>query len=78
MGGLIDYHKNEVSQTEKGKHHMISFIHGISFKMIQMNLFTKQKETHRFQKQIHGYQRGNVGRRGKLRSLALTYTHCYI
>ena len=29
--------------------------------MIQMNLFTKQKQTHRVQKQIYGYQRGKVG-----------------
>ena len=27
-------------------------------KMIQMNLFTKQKQTHRHRKQIYGYQRG--------------------
>ena len=27
-------------------------------KPIQMNLFTKQKETHRYEKQIYGYQRG--------------------
>ena len=26
--------------------------------MIQMNLFTKQKETHRHRKQTYGYQRG--------------------
>ena len=32
----------EVSQTEKGKYHMISLIRGIK-KMVQMNLFTKQK-----------------------------------
>ena len=24
--------------------------------MIQMNLFTKQKQTHRYRKQIYGYQ----------------------
>ena len=29
--------------------------------MIKMNLFTKQKQTHRFQKQTYGYQRGNAG-----------------
>ena len=38
--------------------------------MIQMNLFTKQKQTQKqiygFQKQIYGYQRGNVGGRDKL------------
>ena len=27
-------------------------------KMIQMNLFTKQKQTHRHRKQTYGYQRG--------------------
>ena len=30
-------------------------------KLIQMNLFTKQKQTHRLWKQIYGYQRGAVG-----------------
>jgi len=29
-----------------------------SLKIIQMNLFTKQKETHRHRKQAYGYQRG--------------------
>ena len=28
---------------------------------VQMNLFTKQKQTHRLQKQACGYQWGNVG-----------------
>ena len=36
---------NEVGQTEKDKCHMISFISGI-LKMIQMNLFTEQKQIH--------------------------------
>ena len=32
-----------------------------------MNLFTKQKQTHRLQSQTYGYQRGKVaGRRYKL------------
>ena len=26
-----------------------------------MNLFTKQKQTHRLRKQAYGYQRGKVG-----------------
>ena len=30
-------------------------------KNTEMNLFTKQKQTHRFQKQIYGAQRGNEG-----------------
>ena len=32
--------------------------------MIQMNLFTKQKQTYRYQKQTHGYQRGKVSGEG--------------
>ena len=31
-----------------------------------MNLFTKQKLTHRLQKQTYGNQRGKLGRRDKL------------
>ena len=27
-----------------------------------MNLFTKQKQTHRLRKQTYGYQRGKMGR----------------
>ena len=34
--------------------------------MIQMNLFTKQKQTHRLRKQTYGYQRGKLGGRDKL------------
>ena len=30
--------------------------------MIQMNLFKKQKKTHRRRKQTYGYQRGKGGR----------------
>ena len=29
--------------------------------MIQMNLFTKQKQTHRHRKQTYGHQRGKGG-----------------
>ena len=35
-------------------------------KMIQMNLFTKQKQIYRLRKQTYGYQRGKVGVRGNL------------
>ena len=55
---------SKISQKEKDKYHTISLICGIYLKeMIQMNLFTKQKPTCRYQKQMHGYQTGNVGRR---------------
>ena len=47
---------SEVSQKEKDRYH-----YGITYmwnQMIQMNLFTKQKQTHRHRKQIYGYQMG--------------------
>ena len=31
-----------------------------------MNLLTKQKQTHRLQKQTYGYQKGKGGKRDKL------------
>ena len=36
-------------------------------KMMQKNLFTKQKQTQWFQNQIYGYKRGNVKGRDKMR-----------
>ena len=49
---------SEISQTEKGRYHMISLISGSWKKKIQMNLFTKQKQT-------SGYRRDSGGR-GKI------------
>ena len=54
---------SEVSQKEKDKYHMISLIYGI-YNMIQVNLSTKQKQTHRHRKQTYGYQRGKGVREG--------------
>ena len=51
---------SEVSHTEEDKYHMISLICGIFKKMVQINSFTKQKQTHRLRKQTYGYQRGKV------------------
>ena len=34
--------------------------------MIQMNLFTKQKQTHSLRKQAYGYKKGKGGGRNKL------------
>ena len=49
---------SEVSQTEKNKYHTISLKCGILKKIIQMNLFRGQKQTHSLRKQIYGYQNG--------------------
>ena len=48
----------------------------VSRKMIQMNLFTKQKQTHR--KQIYGYQRGEqrgAGEEGERDKLGVWESH---
>ena len=50
--------QSEVSQTEKDKY--ITYMWNLK-KMIQMNLFTKQKPTHSHRKQNYGYQRGKRG-----------------
>ena len=55
---------SEVSQTEKGNYHMISFRCGIS-SMMHVNLFTEWKQTQRHRKQTYGYQRQKEGREWK-------------
>ena len=58
-----DYH-NKWSKSERGRQISYDITHMwnlISKKMIQMNLFTKQKQTYRCQKETYGYQSGNVG-----------------
>ena len=70
----------EWSQTEKEKYHMTSRIGGIYKEMIQMNLFTKQKQTHRLQEGAYGCQ--VVGERweeGIVRELGMgMYTRLYL
>ena len=45
--------------------------------MIQMNLFMKQKQTHKHRKQTYGYQSGRSGEK-EIRSLRLADTQYYI
>ena len=47
--------------SEEENYHMISLICRIEKEMIQTNLFTKQKQTHRLREQTFGYQGGRVG-----------------
>ena len=58
----MDGSQDHYTKSEKDKY-MISLTCGIK-KRIHTNLFTKQKQTHRLQKQC--YQRGNLGRKDKL------------
>ena len=51
----------EWNKSEKAKYHMASLISLTYKEMIQMNLFTKQKQTHRFREWIYGCLRGGGG-----------------
>ena len=51
---------SEVSQTEKDKYHDYH-LYVESKNMVQVNLFTKQKLSHRCRKQTYGYQGGRGG-----------------
>ena len=42
-------------------------------KMIQINLFTKKKQTHRHRKQTYGYQTEKVGKH--IKNLGIADTH---
>ena len=52
---------SEVSQREKDKYDITYMWNVKKKKMIQINLLTKQKQTHRDRKQTYGYQRGKGG-----------------
>ena len=50
-----------LSELNQTKTNIIWYhLYAESKKMIQMNLFTKQKQTHRLRRQTYGYQRGKV------------------
>ena len=62
---------SEKRLAEKDKCHMMSHIWNHKKmqnikNMIQMNLFTKQKQTLRYRKQTYGYQRGQQGKEGDI------------
>ena len=49
-----------------------------NLKIIQMNLYTKQKQTHRHRKQTHGYQRVEGEGEGQTGSMGLTDAHYHV
>ena len=59
--------QNEVSQNEKDKYHILTYIYMESKKMVLMKLFSGQqwRNRHREQNYGHGGRRG--GRRGDVR-----------
>ena len=42
-----------------------------------MNLYSKEKQTHRHRKQTYGYLRGEEGMEEQMRSMGLTDTNYY-
>ena len=63
MDGPRDYHiKGSKPEREGQISYDISHVWNLKKKMIQMNLCTKQKHTHRHRQRIYGYQRGKGGR----------------
>ena len=61
----MDGPRDHQTKSEKDKYHMIS-LYVESKTLIQMSLFTKQKQTHRFRKQTYGYWRVQVKGKDKL------------
>ena len=58
MDGLGNYYtKWSKSDRQRQISYDITYMWNLK-KMIQMNLFIKQKQTHRHRKQTYGYQRG--------------------
>ena len=64
MDGPRDCHtKWGKSDRERQTPYDITYIWNLK-KVIQMNVFMKQKQNHRHRRQIHGYQRGRWGEGG--------------
>ena len=67
MDGPGDYH-TEWSESERGRQisYDTTYMQNLKKKIIQMNLFTKQKQTHSLREQTYGYQGKRMGGRDKL------------
>ena len=57
MAGSWDYHTKSDRETQI----LHDTIYMWNLKIGQINLFTKQKQIHRYRKKTYGYQRGNEG-----------------
>ena len=68
---------SEVSQKEKEKYHMILLTRGIQ-NTTQMNLSTKQKQTHKHREETSSCQGGGQVGQGRIGSLGLAEANYYI
>ena len=57
---------SDASQTEREMRYDFTYMQYLKKKIIQMNLFTKQRQTHRLRKWTYGFQRGRGKGRAKL------------
>ena len=76
MDGGRDYN-TKWSKSDRERQILYDITYMWNLKIIQMNLFTKQKQTHRHRKQIYSYQRGQAEGKGQIRNMGLTDTNCY-
>ena len=60
MDGPRDYHTKWSMWDRLKISYDITYMWNLK-NMIQMNLFTKQKQTHKHRQQTYGYQRGKQG-----------------
>ena len=60
MDGPRDYHTERSKPDRERQIYDFAYMWNLQ-KIIQMNLYTKQKQTHRHSKQTYGYQRGKGG-----------------
>ena len=51
MDGPGDYHTKWIKSDREGQIYDVAYMQNLKKKMIQMNLFTKQKQTHRLREQ---------------------------
>ena len=65
---------SKVSQTEKAKYPVITYMWNIKIKQMYI---TKQKQTHRYRKQTSGYQQGEGREEGQDRGMGLR-TNYYV
>ena len=65
--------QSKASLNEKNEYHTISLICGIQKKMVEMNSYAKQKQSHRCGEQTFGYQ-GRNGEWDKLGNWTDIYT----
>ena len=65
------------SKSDRKRQILYDITYMWNLKIIQMNLYTKEKQTHRHRKQTYGYQKGEGGREGQNRGMRLTDTNYY-